>query len=294
MTINPKDITVQRLFRLLLDAVAPRPIALASTIDTEGRPNLSPFSFFNTFGANPPVLVFSPSRRGRDNTTKDTYNNLKLVPEVVIHMVSYAMVEQVNLASSDFPAGVNEFEKAGFTAVASDLVRPFRVKESPVSFECKVLQIIETGDQGSAGNLVICEVLRMHIDDRVQDDNGRIDPRKIDLVARMGGEYYCRAQEGLFTLKKPGIPVGIGIDQLPDFIRFSPHLSGNDLGKLGMLPSLPTPEEVEIMKKSELFKKISQVHSTQTEIELFNTARVLINNNQAKEALSLLMLIQII
>lgn len=289
MILDPKEVSVQRMFGLLLDTVAPRPIALASTVDTQCRPNLSPFSFFNAFGTNPPILIFSPSRRGRDNTTKDTYNNLKQVPEVVINMVNHAIVEQVNLASSDFPTGVNEFEKAGFTAVTSDLIRPPRVKESPVSFECKVLQIIETGDQGSAGNLVICEVLRMHIHDRVLDENGRIDPRKIDLVARMGGDYYCRAKEGLFTLKKPGLPVGIGIDQLPDFIRFSPYLSGNDLGKLGTLPSLPSPDEIETMKKSELFKKISQVHSTQTEIELFNTAKQLIDDSQLQNALTLLL-----
>jgi len=203
-SIVPGEIPVHDLFTLLLGAVAPRPIAFVSTIDKEGRPNLSPFSFFNVFGANPPVAIFSPSRRGRDNTVKHTYENVKEVPEAVINLVNYAMVEKVNYASSDFPKGVDEFIEAGFTHVPSEKVRPFRVKESPVQMECKVLQVIETGSGPSAGNLVICEIVHIHINESILDEKGRIDPRKADWVARMGGDWYCRASgDALFELPKP-------------------------------------------------------------------------------------------
>ena len=202
--INPKETTISQFHKLMLGAVAPRPIAFASTIDKEGRPNLSPFSFFNVFGANPPLMIFSPSRRGRDNTTKDTYENVKEVPEVVINVVTFNMVQQVSDSSAEFPKGVNEFEMVGFTMEPSELVRPFRVKESPVQFECKVLQVIETGFEKAAGNLVICEVVKMHIDPSVMDENGLIDQQKIDLAGRMGWEFYVRASGGaLFEVKKP-------------------------------------------------------------------------------------------
>lgn len=202
--INPKETSISQFHKLMLGAVAPRPIAFASTIDKEGRPNLSPFSFFNVFGANPPLMIFSPSRRGRDNTTKDTYDNVKEIPEVVINVVTFNMVQQVSDASAEFPKGVNEFEMVGFTMEPSELVRPFRVKESPVQFECKVLQVIETGFEKAAGNLVICEVLKMHIDPSVMDEKGLIDQQKIDLAGRMGGEFYVRASGGaLFEVKKP-------------------------------------------------------------------------------------------
>lgn len=202
--LTPSDVSVQQFHKLLLGAVAPRPIALASTLDAEGRPNLSPFSFFNVFGANPPILIFSPSRRGKDNTTKHTYENVKEVPEVVINVVNYSIVDKVNQASADYPKGVNEFEMVGFTMEKSEVVKPFRVKESPVQLECKVLQVIETGLQNAAGNLVICEVVKMHIQEDVLDEKGMIDPRKIDLVGRLGGEFYVRTNgEGLFELQKP-------------------------------------------------------------------------------------------
>ena len=188
----------------MVGGIAPRPIALASTIDLGGRPNLSPFSFFNAFGANPPIVVFSPSRRGKDNTTKHTYENVKEVPEVVINAVTYEMVQKVSDASADFAKGINEFEMVGFTMQPSELVKPFRVKESPFQMECKVLQVIETGYGHAAGNLVICEVLRIHVNPDVLDEKGRIDPRKIDLVGRLGGEYYVRASgPALFELAKP-------------------------------------------------------------------------------------------
>jgi flavin reductase (DIM6/NTAB) family NADH-FMN oxidoreductase RutF len=205
LRFDPKETSIPHFHHLMLGAIAPRPIAFASTIDREGRPNLSPFSFFNAFGANPPIVVFSPSRRGRDNTTKHTYDNIKEVPEVVINAVTYQMAQKMSDSSADFPKGVNEFEMVGFTMQPSDLVRPFRVKESPVQFECKVLQTIETGDGNAAGNLVICEILRIHVNPEVMDAKGRIDPHKIDLVGRLGGEYYVRASgEALFELAKPG------------------------------------------------------------------------------------------
>ena len=202
---DPKDTSIPHFHHLMLGAIAPRPIAFASTIDKEGRPNLSPFSFFNAFGANPPILVFSPSRRGVDNTTKHTYENIKEVPEVVINAVTYEMVQKMSDSSADFPKGVNEFDMVGFTMLPSDLVKPFRVKESPVQFECKVIQVIETGMGNAAGNLVICEILRIHVNPEVMDEKGRIDQHKIDLVGRLGGNYYVRASgTALFEIEKPG------------------------------------------------------------------------------------------
>ena len=243
LTINPKDISVPKMHGYLLRAVAPRPIAFASTIDKLGNVNLSPFSFFNCFSANPPILIFSPARRGRDNTTKHSYENVLEVPEVVISIVDYALVEQMSLASTEYPKGVNEFEKAGFTEQRSDLVKPPRVKESPVNFECKVLEIKPLGEQGGAGNLVICEVLLVHISDRVLDEDQRIDPFKLDAVARMGGNWYSRAQgDALFEIPKPLTTQGIGIDKIPESIRNSTILTGNDLGRLGNVEDLPSSE----------------------------------------------------
>jgi len=205
MQIDPNNIAIPKLHHMLLGAVAPRPIAFASTIDKEGRPNLSPFSFFNAFGVNPTTLIFSPSRRGRDNTTKDTYENVKEVPEVVINVVTRDIVEKANFSSAEFPKGVNEFLEAGFTMLPSEKVKPFRVKESPVQFECSVRQVIETGDGGGAANLVICEIRLIHVEDAVLDDKGVIDPDKIRLVGRMGGDHYVEAfGNAIFDLKKPG------------------------------------------------------------------------------------------
>lgn len=240
LTINPKEIPVPKMHSYLLGAITPRPIAFASTIDKGGNINLSPFSFFNCFGANPPILMFSPARKGRDNTTKHTYENVREVPEVVINIVNYNMVQQASLASCEFPKGVNEFGKAGFTEVPSALVKPPRVGESPISMECKVLQIIQTGDRGGAGNLVICEVLLMHIQEEVLDEEGRIDPWKLDAVARLGSDWYCRVQgDAIFKVPKPNDKVGIGVDSLPDAIRKSKVLTGNDLGLLGNIEKLP-------------------------------------------------------
>lgn len=240
MTIDPKEIPVPQMHAYLLGSVSPRPIAFVSTIDKEGRVNLSPFSFFNVFSANPPVVVFSPARKGRDNTVKDTYLNVLEVPEAVVNIVSYNMVHQASLASAEYPRGVNEFEKAGFTQVPSALVKPPRVGESPVSMECRVNQVIELGSGGGAGNLVICEVLLMHIKDEVLDEEGKIDPRKVDAVARMGGDWYCRANgEALFRLPQPWSKLGIGVDNLPEVVRNSPVLTGSDLALLAGITELP-------------------------------------------------------
>jgi flavin reductase (DIM6/NTAB) family NADH-FMN oxidoreductase RutF len=260
MIINPKELSVPKLQSYLQGAVSPRPIALASTIDKDGNVNLSPFSFFNLFSMNPPVLIFSPSRRVRDNSTKHTLQNVQEVPEVVINIVSYKMVEQVSLASCEFPKGTNEFMKAGFTEVASTRVKPPRVAESPVSFECKVNQVIPLGQEGGAGNLVICEVVLMHIADEVLGADGFIDPNKIDAVARMGQDYYCRASgENIFTVPKPNTKVGIGFDQIPTRIRNSNVLTGNDLGRLGNIEKLPTENEIKLFQSEKFWKDTSKI-----------------------------------
>jgi len=244
LTIHPSDTPTAKLHGYLLSAVAPRPIALASTIDAEGNPNLSPFSFFNVFSANPPILIFSPARRVRDNTTKHTLENARATGEVVINVVSYSIVQQTSLSSTEYEQGVNEFEKAGFSMISSEKVRPFRVKESPVQFECKVKEIKELGDQGGAGNLIICEVVCMHIDEDVLDEKGNIDQVKLDLVARAGGSYYSRARDSFFEIPKPILQKGIGVDQLPENIRNSEVLTGNDLGMLGNVERLPEISDV--------------------------------------------------
>ncbi len=245
LTIDPKEVPIPRTHAYLLGAVTPRPIAFASTVDSQGNVNLSPFSFFNCFGANPPILVFSPARRGRDNTTKHTYENLREVPEVVINVVNYEMVQQASLASTDYPKGVNEFVKAGFTEGVSVKVKPPRVRESPVAMECRVLQILETGDQGAAGNLVICEVILMHIQEDILGGDGKIDPWKLDAVARLGGDYYCRVQgDSIFKVPKPLDRVGMGMDRLPEAVRRSGILTGNDLGMLANVEAMPDAREV--------------------------------------------------
>jgi flavin reductase (DIM6/NTAB) family NADH-FMN oxidoreductase RutF len=245
LTLDPKELPIPKLHHYLLGAVGPRPIAFASTIDSEGNMNLAPFSFFNVFSANPPILIFSPARSGRTGETKNTHDNVKDVAEVVINVVSHEMVHQMSLTSSPYPKGVSEFTKAGFTPIASETVKPFRVKESPVQFECKVLEVKELGQNGGAGNLVICEVQRIHINEAVLDENGMIDQTKIDLVARMGGNFYCRAHgNALFQVDKPITTIGVGIDALPEKLRFTNLLTGNDLGQLGNLLELPTDEQI--------------------------------------------------
>jgi flavin reductase (DIM6/NTAB) family NADH-FMN oxidoreductase RutF len=287
LRITPGEVPVPKLHGYLLGAIGPRPICFASTVDADGNPNLSPFSFFNVFGANPPVCIFSPARRGTNNTTKDTYHNVKATMEVVINVVTYAMVQQASLASTEYPAGVNEFEKAGFTQLASEKVKPFRVKESPVQMECRVLQVIETGEGGGAGNLVICEVLLMHIDESVLEENGRIDQQKIDLVARMGGSWYCRAHgDALFEVAKPIGRMGIGVDGLPADIRNSTILTGNDLGRLGNTEKLPdetSVNEYKLTELSEIFMEL-QADPAQLEQALHQHAHDLLEQERVEEA----------
>ena len=249
LSISPKEISTSKLHTYLLGAVAPRPIAFASTINKNGIPNLSPFSFFNVFGSNPPTLIFSPARRVRGNTTKHTLQNVENIKEVVINVVNFEMVQQMSLSSSEYPEGVNEFVKAGFTMLASDEIKPFRVAESPVQFECIVKDIIYTGQEGGAGNLIVCEVLKIHILETVLDKDGMIDQYKIDLVARAGGSFYSRARDGFFEIPKPISTLGIGVDAFPNSVRNSNVLTGNDLGVLANVVSLPTEEDVDNFAK---------------------------------------------
>lgn len=286
-SIDPKEIPVPKLHQYLLGAIGPRPIAFASTVDAAGNDNLAPFSFFNVFSANPPILIFSPARSGRANTTKDTYNNVKVVPEVVVNVVNFDMVHQVSLASSPFAPGVSEFVKSGFTPIASETIRPKRVAESPVQFECKVIEVKELGDQGGAGNLIICEILRMHISEAVLDSNEMIDQFKIDLVSRMGGNWYCRADENsMFEIQKPITTIGIGFDQLPDDIRKSSVLTGNDLGHLAGIEALPNETDVneyKLMELSDVFVALED-EPARLETTLHQRAKELLKENQLEEA----------
>lgn len=292
-SIDPKELETGKFHGLLLGAVAPRPIAFASTIDADSRPNLAPFSFFNVFSANPPIAIFSPARRVRGNTTKHTLHNVEAVKEVVINVVNYDMVQQMNLASTEYPDGVNEFEKAGLTAVASDLVRPFRVKESPVQLECKVREVIKLGDEGGAGNLIVAEIVRMHISEDVLDENGNIDPNKIDLVARMGGDWYCRASgDALFEIAKPGRDHGMGVDAIPEHIRESHVLTGNDLGLLGSVAALPSREELTAFRsepKTASFLKLNDRNRNDVRKQLHQNAQMLLGQGKIKEAWMMLL-----
>jgi len=249
LSINPKDIPTVKLHSYLLSAVAPRPIALASTVAIDGKPNVSPFSFFNVFSANPPILIFSPARRVRGNTTKHTLENAKATKEVVINMVNYDIVQQMSLSSTQYPAGVNEFKKAGFTMLPSEVVKPFRVAESPIQLECKINEIVELGSEGGAGNLIICEVVKLHIKEEFLNEEGVIDQQKLDLVARAGGSLYSRAKEGFFEIPKPLTTLGIGIDSIPAEIKNSSILTGNDLGMLGNVEAIPSKIDVDKFRK---------------------------------------------
>lgn len=245
-TLTPDQVSIAEFHSYLLAAVAPRPIALASTVDREGNVNLSPFSFFNVFGSNPPTLVFSPNRRVRDGSGKDTLDNVMEVPEVVIHAVDFSMVEQVSLSSCEYPKGTNEFIKAGFTPEPSLKVRPPRVLEAKAAFECAVKQVITLGEGGGgAPNLVICEVLALHVAEELLNAEGKIDTLRTDWVARMGGDWYCRASaEARFEVPKPNVKLGVGVDALPASLRTSEALSGNEKGRLGNVHLLPSPDEV--------------------------------------------------
>ena len=287
ISITPSEISTMQLQGYLQSAVAPRPIAFASTVDENGNPNLSPFSFFNVFSANPPILIFSPARSGRSNTTKDTYNNVKKVAEVVINVVNYDMVHQMSLASSPYPAGTDEFIKSGFTKIASETIKPFRVAESPVQFECKVNQVVELGTEGGAGNLIICEVTKIHIHEAVLDANGKIDQHKIDLVSRMGGNWYCRADKNsMFEIEKPITTCGIGYDQLPLDILSSKILTKNDLGHLAGIEELPNETDVneyKLLELSEIFVSLED-NQNELELELHKRAKELLKVNKLTEA----------
>lgn len=287
LSIDPKTLTTQKLQHYLQGAVGPRPIAFASTIDSDGNFNLAPFSFFNVFSSNPPVLVFSPARSGRTNTTKDTYNNVKLIPEVVINIVNHKIVHQMSLASSPYPPGTSEFVKAGFTPLLSEKVRPMRVAESPVQFECTVKQVIELGDQGGAGNLIICDVVHMHISEDVLDSNDMIDQLKIDLVARMGGNWYCRADKNsMFEIEKPITTCGVGFDQIPEDILNSKVLDKNDLGHLGGIEEIPNETDVNEYKLLELSEFFVNLEDKPEELELalHKKAKQLLEENKLEEA----------
>ena len=249
LSIDPKEIPTSKLHGYLLGAIAPRPIAFASTIDKDGNPNLSPYSFFNVFSANPPLMIFSPARRVRDNTTKHTLENALATKEVVINVVNYDIVQQMSLSSTEYPKGVNEFVKAGFTMLDSDIVKPPRVAESPAQFECIVKDVIFTGTEGGAGNLIICEVVKVHISEDVLAEDGSIDQHKIDLVARAGGSYYSRARDGFFEIPKPISTLGIGVDAIPLEIRNSDILTGNNLGMLGNVEQIPNAKTVDNFSK---------------------------------------------
>ena len=282
ISVEPKDITTAQVQGYLQSAVGPRPIAFASTIDENGNPNLSPFSFFNVFSANPPILIFSPSRRVRDNTIKHTLINADATREVVINVVNFDMVQQTSLSSTEYADGVNEFLKAGFTAIPSDIVKPFRVAESPVQFECKVNDIISLGNQGGAGNLVICEVVKIHVSEAVLDANRAIDQYKIDLVSRMGGNWYSRANQGLFEVPKPLTTLGIGVDEIPDFVKESPVFDGNDLGMLGNVEALPTAAEIELFVKENF--AVKGVLSADDVLKQHQKAKEYLNNNEVLSA----------
>ena len=287
ISIDPKDVSSAKLQGYLQSAVGPRPIAFASTIDKNGVPNLSPFSFFNIFSANPPILIFSPARRVRDNTIKHTLINAEATREVVINVVNYDIVQQTSLSSSEYPDGVNEFVKAGFTAIPSETVKPYRVAQSPVQFECKVNEIISLGTQGGAGNLVICEILKMHISESVLDENGNIDPFKIDLVSRMGGNWYSRANQGLFEVAKPITTLGIGVDQIPNFVKESAIFDGNDLGKLGNIEALPTTEEINIFVKQNF--AVKGILSSDDQLKKFKKAKEYLDQNDLDSAWKVLL-----
>ncbi len=282
-SISPSEIQQNLLHSHLVSSVGPRPICFASTIDALGNPNLAPFSFFNVMGSNPPIAVFSPARSGRTGNNKDTVYNVKEVPEVVINIVTYSMVQQMSLASAEYPKGMNEFIKAGFTPIPSEKVRPFRVKESPVQMECKVLEVKETGTGGGAGNIIICEIIHIHISEDILNADGRIDQTKIDTVGRMGGNFYCRAHgDALFEQAQPMANLGIGIDALPASIRNSNILSGNDLGKLGNVTTLPSDDDVEAYKSTMTIK-------LNNEEQLHIEAKKLLEGNKIEEAWMLLL-----
>lgn len=287
ISFEPHQLSSAQLQSYLQGAVAPRPIAFASTMDEKGNSNLSPFSFFNVFSSNPPILVFSPARRVRNNTTKHTLENCEATKQVVINVVNYDIVQQMSLSSTEYADGVNEFLKSGLTMLSSDIVKPYRVAESPVQFECKVNEIIILGSDGGAGNLIICEVLKIHISEKILDENGTIDQYKIDLVSRCGGNWYSRSNQGLFEVEKPLATLGVGVDAIPNFIKQSHVFDGNDLGKLGNVEALPTEEEITIFVKQNF--AVKGVLSSDDEEKIHQKAKEYLNNNEILSAWKVLL-----
>lgn len=290
MTFDLNELKTAEKQYYLQHVIAPRPICFASTVDKEGVVNLSPFSFFNMFSSNPPIVIFSPSRRVRDNTTKHSLQNVLEVPEVVINIVTYDIVQQTSLASCEYPKGVDEFIKAGFTKEPATLVRPPMIKECKVKMECKVLEVKSLGTEGGAGNLVICEVLRLHLDDSLLDEEKKFDQTKLELVARLGGDWYCRvSRDNLFIVPKPNIKLGIGIDALPESIRHSSILTGNHLGKLANVDEMPV---VEPSYDDEHLKNIVQYFSVspaEFEAEVHTYAAKLLDENRVHDAWQVLL-----
>jgi flavin reductase (DIM6/NTAB) family NADH-FMN oxidoreductase RutF len=290
MIFNLDELKTAEKQYYLQHVIAPRPICFASTIDSNGKVNLSPFSFFNLFSSNPPIVIFSPSRRVRDNTTKHTLENVKEVPEVVINIVTYDMVQQTSLASCEYPKGTNEFIKAGFTEEAATLVKPPMVKESKVKLECKVIEIKTLGSEGGAGNLVICEVLRMHIDDSLLDANQKMDQRKLNHVARLGGDWYCVVNEqNLFQVEKPNTQLGIGVDNLPLEIRQSSILTGNNLGQLANFQETPAIDPAFTDDHLTQIIQYYSVNPVEMEKELHSYAKRLLDEGKVKEAWQVLL-----
>lgn len=286
--IDPKEIPTGKLHGLMLGTIGPRPIAFASTVDQVGNVNLSPFSFFNVFSANPPILVFSPARRVRDNTTKHTLENVLETKEVVINIVSYDIVEQMSLASTEYARGVDEFVKSGLTAVNSEKIKPPRVAESIAAYECRVNDVVSLGNEGGAGNLIICEVVLMHLKEEILNEQGMPDPVKTDLVGRMGGDWYCRANgNALFELPKPNKNLGIGYDQIPQIIRNSIVLSGNNLGRLGNIEKLPDADAVSIFGARPEIEEIKlrfKNDKESLEYHLHVMAQEFLNENELEKA----------
>ena len=296
LSLDPKGLEIPKLHQYLLGAIGPRPIAFASTIDKNGNSNLAPFSFFNVFSANPPIAIFSPARSGRTGVTKHTHDNVLEIPEVVINVVNYAMVQQMSLASSPYEKGTDEFIKAGFKKLASEKIKPFRVAESPVQLECVVKEVIELGKSGGAGNLIVSEVVMIHIQEEILNSAGGIDQQKIDLVARMGGNWYCRAHgESLFEIEKPITTLGIGIDSIPEQIRNSKILTGNNLGQLGNVESLPSKEEIEDFALSyRVQEKTKSFSGNPDEFEywLHTESKSLLDENKVLDAWKLLLCVK--
>ena len=290
LTLNLKNLKPSEVQNYLQHAIAPRPICLASTIDKSGKINLSPFSFFNLFSSNPPILVFSPARRVRDNTTKHTLQNVMEILEVVVNIVDYDMVQQVSLSSCDYPKGVNEFEKAGFTMAPSTMIKPPRVKESKVSMECKVIEIKSLGAEGGAGNLIICEILCMHIDENILDENRMIDQLKLHHVARLGGDWYCRVDEkNLFKVAKPNTQLGIGIDSLPPAILQSKILTGNNIGQLANVNELPVVDPTFNDDRLRTIIQYYGLNPGELDQELHRYAKELLGEGKVNEAWQVLL-----